>query len=81
MVAFPRLKGAAVKARAPRIGRGGHDTLCGLYSEFRRVNVGSCWGRPLTIGPTRLRSGLGFADPQDQQMGLMTHPALGLRVA
>jgi len=26
-------------------------------------------------------SGLGFADPHDQQMGLMTHPTLGLRVA
>jgi len=31
------------------------------------------------IGPTRLRSGLGFADPHDQQMGLMTHPTLGSR--
>jgi len=35
----------------------------------------------LTIEPTRLRSGLGFADPHDLQMGLMTHPTLGLRVA
>ena len=31
--------------------------------------------------PTRLRLGLGFADPYDQQMGLMTHPTLGSRVA
>ena len=38
---------------------------------------GFCWSRPLTIGPTRLRSGLGFADPHDQQMGLMTHSTAG----
>ena len=57
-------------------------TLYAGYIQSSGASMwGSCWSRPLTIGPTRLRSGLGFADPHDQQMGLMTHPTLGSQVA
>jgi len=58
----------------------GSMTLYTGYIENSGVLMwGSCWSRLLTIGPTRLRSGLGFADPPGQQMGLMTRPTLGSR--